>query len=93
VLQTRISNTRTVSIEASFISGFVSSTMVLPFDMIKTRIQQQTEVRYTSVMQACKLIVSREGVAALYKGYTTFIMRMCPHVVISLLVLEELNKL
>jgi solute carrier family 25 thiamine pyrophosphate transporter 19 len=57
------------------IAGFVSRLIVAPFDVVKIRLQLQThkahQKKYKSLIQSAKVIVSQEGIKALWKGNMT----------------------
>ncbi|KAJ2799227.1 hypothetical protein H4R21_003625, partial [Coemansia helicoidea] len=56
---------------ASLLSGFVSTTITSPFDVVKTRIMNAGPASpYRSLGHALVAIVREEGVRALYKGWT-----------------------
>eukprot|EP00002_Diphylleia_rotans_P040679 TRINITY_DN970_c0_g1_i1.p1 TRINITY_DN970_c0_g1~~TRINITY_DN970_c0_g1_i1.p1 ORF type:complete len:298 (-),score=86.61 TRINITY_DN970_c0_g1_i1:432-1325(-) len=83
---------------ASIISGFFASAFSLPFDFVKTRIQKQQpnadgSLPYKSSIDCVKKVLQQEGPMAFYKGFWTYYVRIAPHVMITLLTLEQLNRL
>jgi solute carrier family 25 thiamine pyrophosphate transporter 19 len=51
-------------------SGFVARGISAPFDLIKIRFQLQTKdnIKYTSMLQAFRTLISEEGFFSLWKG-------------------------
>jgi len=82
---------------SSMVAGFFGSAAALPFDFVKTRIQKQKadadgRLPYTSQWDCVRKTVKTEGPFAFYKGFWTFYMRIAPHTVIALNVLEIVNQ-
>lgn len=82
-------------------SGLVSSFMSLPFDNVKTKLQKQGIVLkitknqgldedkiYRSFFDCVKKSVKREGILGLWVGFPTYLARIAPHSMISLLVMD-----
>jgi len=72
----------------AFLSGVVASTVSLPCDFIKTRIQKQKKLPdgtlpYRGFFHACMKVAREEGLLAFYSGYTTYVVRIIPHVIIT----------
>lgn len=84
------------SLAASAVSGVVAATATLPFDMIKTRVQRMSpradgSMPYSGFFDCFRQIVKTEGVLALWKGWGTFCVRVAPHAVITLVIIDEIN--
>ena len=81
---------------ASMCSGLVCSASVMPLDMAKTRLQSMKTVngvpQYKGIADVIVNVVRKEGPFALYKGFTPCYMRLGPHTVLTMTILEELNK-
>ena len=80
-------NPNMVWIMASLISGAIASTMSLPFDNVKTKLQKQTKLPdgtlpYSGFVDCAMKSVSREGVLGLWAGLPTYVVRIAPHVMI-----------
>jgi len=93
--RTDLSNTA-VTACAKLASGFFASAFSLPFDFIKTRLQKQTagpdgKMPYGGIMDCARKVAAKEGMGAFYNGFWTYYVRISPHVMISLLILEKLN--
>ena len=71
--------------------------MSLPFDNVKTKLQKQTkgptgEYPYAGVTDCFMKSISNEGFFKLWAGLPTFVVRIAPHVMITLIVSEFLKK-
>jgi len=83
---------------ASLFSGAVASTVSLPFDNAKTKLQAQKPLpdgtlQYKNIFHALAVTAKTSGVAGLWVGLPTYIIRISPHVMITLIVSEQLKKL
>lgn len=82
----------------AFIAGFFASACSLPFDFVKTRLQKMTPLPdgtmpYKSAIDCAIKTVMNEGPLALYTGFPTYIIRIGPHVVFTLMFMDYLPKL
>ena len=83
---------------ASLVSGAVASTVSLPFDNVKTKLQKQVPLedgtlKYSGLIDCAKQTVAKEGPTRLWAGLPTYIFRIAPHVMITLVASEYLKKL
>lgn len=84
---------------SSLASGVAASVASLPFDLVKTRLQQQQpdaatgRLPYAGVLDCASKTVRGEGVGALWKGLPTYVVRIAPHAVITLTAIDVLNRL
>ncbi|OAT08426.1 hypothetical protein BDBG_17037 [Blastomyces gilchristii SLH14081] len=84
---------------ASAIAGFFASFMSLPFDFIKTRLQKQQkdpktgQLPYKGVLDCAKKVIRDEGWLRFYRGFGTYYVRIAPHAMVTLIVLDYLNIL
>lgn len=84
---------------SSLLSGVVASTLSLPFDNAKTKLQKMKEgpdgkMPYKNLVDAMGKTIAADGVTGLWVGLPTFIFRIAPHAMISLTVADYLrNKL
>jgi len=83
---------------ASAIAGFFASLFSLPFDFVKTRIQKQKPnpdgtYPYRSTLHCAMTVFKEEGASSFYRGFTTYYFRIAPHVMITLMINEELTTL
>jgi len=79
-------------------AGGVAATMSLPFDNAKTKLQSmkpdaEGKLPYKNIFDAMGKTISQDGPAALWVGLPTFVMRIAPHVIITMLCSEKLKKL
>ena len=81
---------------ASMISGLVTTAASMPVDIAKTRIQNMKTVNgipeYKGAIDVLGKVVRREGVFALWKGFTPYYARLGPHTVLTFIFLEQMNK-
>lgn len=79
---------------ASVISTFAATVLSLPFDMMKTRLQnmkpdaQTGELPYKGVADCAVKIVKNEGVLRFWRGYFAYFTRCCPHGLLLLVTRE-----
>eukprot|EP00112_Aurelia_sp_Birch-Aquarium-sp1_P013594 Seg2889.2 transcript_id=Seg2889.2/GoldUCD/mRNA.D3Y31 product="Mitochondrial 2-oxoglutarate/malate carrier protein" protein_id=Seg2889.2/GoldUCD/D3Y31 len=78
---------------ASMISGLATTLASMPPDIAKTRIQSMKVIdgkpEYKGAMDVLMKIVRKEGVAALWKGFTPCYLRIGPHTVLTFIFLEQ----
>jgi len=84
-------------ISASF-AGCVAATMSLPFDNAKTKLQKMKPdangvMPYKNIFDAMGKTVTREGPMGLWVGLPTYMFRIAPHVMITMIVAERFKKL
>ncbi|GMK54029.1 hypothetical protein CspeluHIS016_0106150 [Cutaneotrichosporon spelunceum] len=89
---------KTRTLAASAVAGFFASFFSLPFDFVKTRLQKQTkgpkgELHYNGMMDCFKKVAQQEGIGRFYRGFGTYYVRIAPHAMITLLVLDYLGFL
>jgi len=83
---------------SSLTSGFLYSAASLPFDIAKTRMQNQKALadgsrQYSNIFQTLMLIVRLEGPAALWKGFAPYFGRSGLHTVGMFMILEQLKRI
>jgi solute carrier family 25 (mitochondrial oxoglutarate transporter), member 11 len=83
-------------ITSSVISGVAAAVASLPFDLVKTRIQKQKPradgtLPYKNFFDCAGQIAKKEGLGAFYKGLSTYVVRIAPHAIITLIVLDVFN--
>lgn len=81
---------------ASALAGGMASFLTLPPDNIKTKMQRmkpdaQGNVPYSSMLDCFAKSIKREGVTGLWVGLPTFIVRIAPHAMFTLLINDFLN--
>jgi solute carrier family 25 oxoglutarate transporter 11 len=83
----------------SMVSAFVAIGASMPFDVIKSRMQNMplpTDGRppiYTSAMDCMTKSIKEEGVVVLWRGFTPAYLKLAPYTVLSFTILENLTKL
>jgi len=82
---------------SGFLSGWVAATVSLPFDFIKTRMQKSKPdanglMPYKNVIDCFKKVSAEEGVMALYQGYGTFVIRITPHIMLTWVFMDTVNR-
>jgi len=77
---------------ASCIAGFTASAFSLPFDLLKSRMQDASKA-YTGVVDCLMQVLRNEGVLALWTGFMPYYMRTAPHAMIILLSTAPLQRL
>jgi len=90
------SNQDVVSVGAKLLSGFFASFCSLPFDFVKTRMQKQVKgpdgtYPYKNFAACIGRVMKEEGPLAFYRGFWTYYVRIAPHAMITLAVLDQLN--
>eukprot|EP00761_Pharyngomonas_kirbyi_P013937 gb/GECH01013967.1/.p1 GENE.gb/GECH01013967.1/~~gb/GECH01013967.1/.p1 ORF type:complete len:300 (+),score=63.93 gb/GECH01013967.1/:1-900(+) len=79
---------------ASMISGFISTAVSLPVDLIKTRVQMEAgEPGMKAIQSVVSSVVKTEGVLSFWKGFLPYYLRLGPHTVITFIIMERLNNM
>jgi len=91
-------NTQTNRFAAGALSGWTASTMSLPFDFVKTRLQKMKpaadgSVPYQGFLDCCRKILAAEGPGAFYQGYFTYVIRITPHIMLTWVFLDNLKTI
>jgi len=85
------------SLMASATAGLACVVTSLPFDMIKTRLQNMKPdaagvLPYRNVLDCARKIAAQEGVLSFWSGFGAYYGRTAPHAMIILISMEQLNK-
>lgn len=81
---------------ASFLSGFVATTICSPADVIKTRVMSANPAdggHKKGIMVFIKEIFQKEGFRWMFRGWIPSFMRLGPHTIATFLFLEQHKKL
>ncbi|KAB8069813.1 mitochondrial carrier domain-containing protein [Aspergillus leporis] len=80
---------------ASFLAGFVATTVCSPVDVIKTRVMSASpaESRGHSLLGLLRDITRKEGYAWAFRGWVPSFIRLGPHTIATFIFLEEHKKL
>jgi solute carrier family 25 oxoglutarate transporter 11 len=82
---------------ASSIAGFFASACSLPFDYVKTQMQKMKPLPdgtmpFSSSMDCAAKTLKEGGPLKFYTGFPTYFVRIAPHAMITLVVLDTINK-
>lgn len=83
---------------ATLVSSFVANLNSNPFDVVKSRTQNQKvnpdgSTKYKNLVDCFLKIVSNEGVLKLWAGFVPAFIKLAPYTVISLMLTEKLTFL
>ncbi|KAI1078870.1 mitochondrial carrier domain-containing protein [Whalleya microplaca] len=89
---------QTQTLTASAIAGFFASFFSLPFDFVKTRLQKQQrgpdgKLPYKSMLDCFGKVARQEGLLRFYRGFGTYYVRIAPHAMVTLIVVDYLGWL
>ncbi|KAI9697190.1 MAG: Mitochondrial dicarboxylate transporter [Candelina mexicana] len=87
---TQLQDNLTTHFSASFLAGFVATTVCSPVDVIKTRVMSAKESKGLARLLAD--IYGREGVGWMFKGWVPSFIRLGPHTIVTFLFLEQHKK-
>ncbi|KAI9718275.1 MAG: hypothetical protein M1812_004265 [Candelaria pacifica] len=76
---------------ASFLAGFVATTICSPVDVIKTRVMSAKVSK--SLPRLLADIYGREGVRWMFKGWVPSFIRLGPHTIVTFLFLEQHKRI
>jgi solute carrier family 25 (mitochondrial oxoglutarate transporter), member 11 len=84
---------------ASSISGFFASFFSLPFDYVKTMLQKQKvdpatgKLPFSGMMDCAAKTFAEGGPLKFYTGFPTYYVRIAPHAMITLMVLDSIQEM
>lgn len=76
---------------ASFMAGFVATTICSPVDVIKTRVMSAKESQ--SIVALLGTITKNEGLGWMFRGWVPSFIRLGPHTIATFLFLEQHKKI
>jgi dicarboxylate transporter 10 len=76
---------------ASFLAGFVATTICSPVDVIKTRVMSSNEKH--NIIKLVTDITKTEGIRWMFKGWVPSFIRVGPHTILTFLFLEQHKKM
>jgi len=82
---------------AASIAGFFASFFSLPFDYVKTQLQKQKpgpdgKLPFNGFMDCCGKTMASGGPLKFYTGFPTYYVRIAPHAMITLMVLDAIQS-
>jgi len=82
---------------SAFGAGFFMTCTVAPFDMVRTRLMNQSgtgsEIKYKNAVDCFTKIVSQEGPTTLWRGFIPIWSRFAPTTTLQLLIFEQIRGL
>ncbi|KAH7315204.1 hypothetical protein KP509_21G039700 [Ceratopteris richardii] len=83
---------------ASAVSGFFASACSLPFDYVKTQIQKmqpnaEGKFPYSGPFDCALKTVKQHGPLKLYTGFGVYCVRIAPHVMMTWIFLDQIQKI
>jgi len=87
-----------VVLGASAIAGFFASAFSLPFDYVKTQVQNMKpnaagEMPYKGPIDCAMKTLKEGGPLRFYAGFPTFYVRIAPHAMITLMAQDKVKKM
>ncbi|KIW06301.1 uncharacterized protein PV09_02767 [Verruconis gallopava] len=77
----------TTHFTASFLAGFVATTICSPVDVIKTRVMSATE--HTGLITLLTQTTHKEGLTWMFRGWVPSFIRLGPHTIFTFIFLEQ----
>ncbi|MBE7180404.1 MAG: MC/SLC25 family protein, partial [Terriglobus roseus] len=81
----------TTHFSASFLAGFVATTICSPVDVIKTRVMSAKESQ--GLVALLGTITKNEGLGWMFRGWVPSFIRLGPHTIVTFLFLEQHKKM
>lgn len=96
LLSDTIVNPKTLSLICSIMITFTGTTLSLPFDNIKTKLQKQKrnhigEMPYSGVIDCLKKSIKNEGFPKLWVGFQSYYLRFSQNAVLTIFINERLR--
>ncbi|KAI9843858.1 MAG: Mitochondrial dicarboxylate transporter [Thelocarpon superellum] len=91
VTNTPLEDNLTTHFTASFMAGFVATTVCSPVDVIKTRIMSAREKK--GLLKLLTDIYRAEGISWTFRGWVPSFVRLGPHTIATFLFLEQHKKI
>jgi dicarboxylate transporter 10 len=91
IQQTPLTDSLTTHFTASFLAGFVATTVCSPVDVIKTRIMSASESK--PLRKLLMDVYRDEGVGWMFRGWVPSFIRLGPHTIATFLFLEQHKKI
>lgn len=81
---------RAITIAASGVAAFFASFFGLPFGSLKTRLQRGGS-QYKGMLDCAMQAYRKEGPLRFYRGFGTYVFRIAPHTIITLIVADSVT--
>ena len=78
---------------AAFGAGFFMASTVAPFDMIRTKLMNQTTGKYNGFVDCFSKIIKERGVTGLYAGFVPIWARFAPTTCLQLVIFEQIKPI
>ena len=83
---------------ATLVSSFIANIFSNPFDVVKSRTQNQRvgkdgSTKYKSMIDCFVKILAEEGIWTLWSGFTPAFIKLAPYTIISLILTEKLTQI
>ena len=78
---------------ATLVSSLAANIVANPFDVVKSRMQQDGSGKYSSMLDCLLRIANNEGLLALWKGFVPAFLKLAPYTVISLLLTDKITMI
>ncbi len=78
---------------SAFGSGFFMASAVAPFDMIRTKLMNQTTGKYNGFIDCFVKIIKERGVSGLYAGFVPIWARFAPTTCLQLVIFEQIKPI
>ena len=77
---------------SSLLASLVAVALSCPADVLKSNMQNAKQGQFTGVVDCATQLINKEGIFALWKGYTPATIKLAPHTVISFIILDALSQ-
>ena len=78
---------------ASFVASLIATTAANPADVVKTRVMNDPHSVVGGAVGHFKRILKMDGPVGFLKGWTASYLRIGPHTVISLVLIEKVRQM
>lgn len=78
---------------ATLISSLAANIVANPFDVVKSRMQQDATGKYSSMFNCFLQTARGEGVLKLWSGFVPAFLKLAPYTVISLLLTDKITQI
>lgn len=78
---------------AAFGAGFFMASAVAPFDMIRTKLMNQTTIKYKGFTDCLFKLTKQRGILGLYAGFVPIWARFAPTTCLQLVIFEQIKPI